>query len=76
MAPQTPDAFTPPSDAFAALWDEDECLNLNVWTPGPDGAGRPVLVWIHGGAYLTGSNNGPLYDGGALASALDVVVVP
>ncbi|MCU1519591.1 MAG: carboxylesterase [Pseudarthrobacter sp.] len=75
MAPQNPDAFTPPSDGFAALWDEDECLNLSVWTPGPDGAGRPVMLWIHGGAYLTGSNNGPMHDGGALASALDVVVV-
>ena len=75
MAPQNPDPFTPPSDAFADLWDEDSCLNLNIWTPAPDGAGRPVMVWIHGGAYVTGSNNGGMHDGGPLASAADVVVV-
>ena len=75
MAPQNPDAFTPPSDRFGELWDEDSCLNVNVWTPGADAAARPVMVWIHGGAYLTGSNNGALHDGGALASSMDVVVV-
>jgi para-nitrobenzyl esterase len=75
MAPQNPDAFTPPSDRLPELWNEESCLNVNVWTPGADAAGRPVMVWIHGGAYLTGSNNGALHDGGALASALGVVVV-
>lgn len=75
MAPQNPDAFTPPSAGFADLWDEDACLNLNVWTPGADSAARPVMVWIHGGAYVSGSNNGSMHDGGVLASALDVVVV-
>ncbi|CAN7172873.1 carboxylesterase/lipase family protein [Arthrobacter sp. LjRoot14] len=74
MAPQNPDPFLPPSDGFAERWDEDSCLNLNVWTPGTGGA-RPVMVWVHGGAYLTGSNNGGLHDGGRLAAALDVVVV-
>ena len=74
MAPQNPDPFLPPSDGFAERWDEDSCLNLNVWTPGTGGA-RPVMVWVHGGAYLTGSNNGGLHDGGMLATALDVVVV-
>lgn len=74
MAPQNPDPFLPPSDGFAERWDEDSCLNLNVWTPGMGGA-RPVMVWVHGGAYLTGSNNGGLHDGGRLAAALDVVVV-
>ncbi|MDR7158103.1 carboxylesterase family protein [Arthrobacter sp. BE255] len=75
MAPQNPDPFTPPSDTFADLWDEDSCLNLNIWTPAPDGARRPVMVWIHGGAYVGGSNNGAMHDGGPLASAADVVVV-
>ena len=41
----------------------DDCLNLNVLTPNPDGAGLPVMVWIHGGAFLMGSNRMPLYDG-------------
>src|SRR3954469_3346974 len=75
MAPQNPDPFTPPSDALADLWDEDTCLNLNIWTPAPDGARRPVMVWIHGGAYVTGSNNNGMHDGGPLASTADAVVV-
>ncbi|MEV0063545.1 carboxylesterase family protein [Nocardia sp. NPDC050718] len=45
----------------------EECLNLNVWTPDPAGAGLPVLVWIHGGAFTRGGNSHPLYDGAAFA---------
>ncbi|MFF9587996.1 carboxylesterase/lipase family protein [Streptomyces sp. NPDC014646] len=45
----------------------DDCLNLNVWTPSPDAAGLPVLVWIHGGSLLHGSSTVPLYDGAAFA---------
>jgi para-nitrobenzyl esterase len=37
-------------------WPMDEdCLNLNVWTPGTDGGKRPVMVWLHGGGYAAGS---------------------
>ncbi|MGI8334359.1 carboxylesterase/lipase family protein [Actinomadura scrupuli] len=43
----------------------EECLNLNVWTPG--GNDRPVLVWIHGGAFTNGSNSLAEYDGTAFA---------
>ncbi|WP_131738125.1 carboxylesterase/lipase family protein [Actinomadura roseirufa] len=43
----------------------DDCLNLNIWTPGGDGL--PVLVWIHGGAFTNGSNSVPEYDGTAFA---------
>lgn len=51
-------------------------LTLNVWTPRPDrGAGLPVMVWIHGGAYRAGDPGDPGYDGGRLARAGDVVVV-
>ncbi|MFI0483056.1 carboxylesterase/lipase family protein [Actinomadura sp. 9N215] len=39
----------------------DDCLNLNVWTPG--GQGLPVMVWIHGGAFRNGSGAIPVYDG-------------
>ncbi len=53
----------------------EDCLFLNVWTPGADAARRPVMVYIHGGAYSTGSGSSPLYDGTRLASRGDVVVV-
>lgn len=54
----------------------EDCLRLNVWTPRPmSGARRPVLVYIHGGAYATGSGSSPLTDGTRLAAAQDVVVV-
>jgi len=53
----------------------EDCLTLNVWTPGIDGGRRPVLVWIHGGGFLTGSGASSLYRGGRLASRGDVVVV-
>ncbi|HCT14401.1 MAG TPA: carboxylesterase [Corynebacterium nuruki] len=43
----------------------DATLNLNVFTPAPDdpGARLPVLVWIHGGAYISGTPSSPWYDG-------------
>jgi para-nitrobenzyl esterase len=45
----------------------EECLNLNVWTPGVDAASRPVLVWIHGGAFVNGSGAVGVYDGSRFA---------
>ena len=54
----------------------EDCLFLNIWTPGPDArARRPVMVYIHGGAYSNGSVVDPQNDGRALAAAGDVVVV-
>ena len=50
----------------------ENCLNLNIWTPGID-AKRPVLVFVHGGAFITGS--GAQYPGGDLARRGDCVVV-
>ena len=54
---------------------EEDCLQLNVWTPAPDGGGRPVLVFIHGGGNAVGSATSPVYDGARLAAAGDQVVV-
>jgi len=53
----------------------EDCLFLNVWTPGLDEGKRPVMVWIHGGAYVIGSGSEPIYDGANLAKRGDVVVV-
>lgn len=54
----------------------EDCLFLNVWTPGlRDGARRPILVYIHGGGYNNGSGSSPLYDGTRLCRRGDVVVV-
>ncbi|MDQ1517429.1 MAG: para-nitrobenzyl esterase [Actinomycetota bacterium] len=62
-----------------SLWEgigatSEDCLTVNVWTPGLSGR-RPVLVWIHGGAFLKGAGSQALYDGAALARRGDVVVV-
>jgi para-nitrobenzyl esterase len=57
-----------------AAGDED-CLTLNVWTPGSDGSRRPVMVWIHGGGFTGGSGAAALYGGARLARRGDLVVV-
>jgi para-nitrobenzyl esterase len=53
----------------------EDCLRLNVWTPGCDTARRPVMVWLHGGGFEIGTGTMPLYDGARLARRGDVVVV-
>lgn len=54
----------------------EDCLHLNVWTPAlRDGGRRPILFYIHGGAYNNGSGSSPLYDGVNLCRRGDVVVV-
>ncbi len=55
--------------------ESEDCLYLNVWSPGADGKKRPVMVWIHGGAFTMGSGSTPLYDGTSFAEQGDVVVV-
>ncbi|HWA60722.1 MAG TPA: carboxylesterase family protein [Caulobacteraceae bacterium] len=51
----------------------EDCLTLNVWTPSEAGK-APVLVWLHGGAMVTGSGGDPVYDGARLAREGVVVV--
>jgi para-nitrobenzyl esterase len=53
----------------------EDCLTLNIWTPAPDSAKRPVLVWIHGGAFASGSGSLRWYSGERFAANGDVVVV-
>ena len=53
----------------------EDCLVLNVWTPAADGKKRPVMVYLHGGGFVSGSGGSPTQDGGRLAAVHDVVVV-
>ena len=81
QAIQDTNAFSMPPELLPLVplygvepFDED-CLTLNIWTSGVSGVRRPVLVWCHGGAFLTGSGSSPWYDGGNLCRLDDVVVV-
>ncbi|MDP7705644.1 carboxylesterase/lipase family protein [Mycobacterium sp. TY815] len=75
--PACPQPVVPrmPLDLGAPLGED--CLRLNIWAPrdAQPGAGKPVMVWLHGGAYVLGSGSQPLYDGRALAGTGDVIVV-
>lgn len=83
--PDVPDPWTEPRPALSygpacpqagsEPNTSEDCLFLNVWTPAADTRLRPVMVYIHGGAYSTGSGSSPLYDGTRLAARGDVVVV-
>jgi para-nitrobenzyl esterase len=53
----------------------EDCLHLSIWTPGLDRGRRPVMVWIHGGGFVTGTAGSLLYRGDDLARRGDVVVV-
>ena len=75
-----PQLTLPDGPAFSS-WTEpthasEDCLNLNVWTPGlRDGRRRPVMVWLHGGGYALSSGASSVFDGTRLAKRGDVVVV-
>jgi len=60
-----------PGDSVA--YDED-CLSLNIWSPGCDEGRRPVMVFVHGGSFVTGAGSWSIYRGEHLAR-LGVVVV-
>jgi para-nitrobenzyl esterase len=75
-APQDPDG--PISEVFALDRQEpmgEDCLNVNVFTPGLGSGNRPVMVWLHGGGFSGGSGNWLLYEGTNLARKEDVVMV-
>ncbi len=68
--PTAPKGDYPPQ--YTLLFPEvvipgEDCLNLNVWTPDPNAAGLPVLVWIHGGSFMNGSGSLGEYSGAAFA---------
>ena len=79
-SPQAPAGAQRPE--LATVWGPvdtlpvgEDCLTLHVWTPALDSARRPVMVWLHGGAFSYGSANSPRYDSVRLAGRNDVVVV-
>jgi para-nitrobenzyl esterase len=53
----------------------EDCLTVDIWSPANPGESLPVLVWVYGGAYLTGGTTLVTYDGSTLAADHDVVVV-
>jgi para-nitrobenzyl esterase len=76
FSPAAMQAESPTGKALAMEFDScaEDCLYLNVWTPSPEGR-RPVMVWIHGGAFIIGHGSQALYDGSTLARRGDVVIV-
>jgi len=61
---------------FRFLPQSENCLVLNIWTPGVrDGGKRPVMVWLHGGGFATGAGSETMFNGAALSKRGDVVVV-
>ena len=60
---------------FSGQPQDEDCLFLNVWTPGLDDARRPVMIWIHGGAFIIGSGTERFLEGGELAKRGDIVLI-
>lgn len=75
-----PSAMQASSEIMGFLGNEtdntsEDCLYLNVWSPAADNRRRPVMVWIHGGAFTTGAGSSQTYDGRSFSAEGDVVVV-
>jgi len=81
VSPQEPRTIWDKDEvAFVYQWEDgfqhEDCLRVNLWTPALDNRKRPVMVWLHGGGFSTGSGNEMrAYDGENLARRGDVVVV-
>jgi len=65
------------SDMGGAISGVEDCLFLNIWRPAniPTKPLLPVMLWIHGGSFLTGSGNEPLFDGANITAKQDVIVI-
>lgn len=76
-APQVPSTLRIASilAGSGSAGENEDCLYLNLWTPGLDNQRRPVLVWIHGGGFVLGASSALMYHGRRLARRGDVVVV-
>ncbi|MCJ7743252.1 MAG: carboxylesterase family protein, partial [Dehalococcoidales bacterium] len=74
IAPQNPMEIQIIAPPEPEPQDED-CLYLNIWTPGLDDARRPVMVWIHGGGFTSGSGSSLAYNGRILSTRGNTVIV-
>ena len=72
--PSCPGTRTPLDLVLRPRPAAEDCLSLNIWTQRAAGR-RPVMFFIHGGGYVNGASNIPVYDGASLARNGDVVVV-
>lgn len=75
-----PVSHQPPSTGntrFGSVSPEysEDCLYLNVWSPAEAGEALPVMVWIHGGTFVTGAGSQPMFEGSEMARTGRVVVV-
>src|SRR3954471_9775626 len=75
ILPQNPSGLETMLGKSEATPTHEDALLLNVFTPALDDGARPVMVWIHGGAFTAGAGSIPWYSGANLASRGDVVVV-
>jgi para-nitrobenzyl esterase len=77
QCPQNSPSLSPQWSSWQAnVGESEDCLTLNVWTPAfGDGGKRPVLVWLHGGGFMSGNGAWGYSDGARLAERGDVVVV-
>jgi para-nitrobenzyl esterase len=75
ILPQNPSGLESMLGKSDATPIDEDALFLNVFTPACDDARRPVMVWIHGGAFTAGAGSIPWYSGSNLARKSDVVVV-
>ena len=75
IAPQ----FPTPLETLQGRMDlpqSEDCLTLNIWAPpGTQAAARPVMVWIHGGAYVNGTGASDWFDGTSFAANHGIVLV-
>ncbi len=64
-----------PQQSFLRTKASEDCLCLNIWSPGADAWKRPVLFFVHGGAFFHGAGSEGFYNGAILSKTWDVVVV-